>query len=60
VDGLAVPLRGFRKSHHFVPAGPDPNARWTIGELQSAATRKRMSGRRVRIAFVSEFCKGKV
>jgi hypothetical protein len=31
-------LRGFRKSHHFIPASPDPDAGWTIRELQSAAT----------------------
>jgi len=23
VDGLRVPLRGFRKSHHLILAGPD-------------------------------------
>jgi len=26
VDGFAAPLRRFRKSHHFVPASPDPDA----------------------------------
>jgi hypothetical protein len=24
VDGLEVQLRGFRKSHHFIPAGARP------------------------------------
>ena len=42
VDGLRVRLRGFRKSHHFIPASPDPDAGWTIRELQSAATRARV------------------
>jgi len=35
-----VPLHGFRKSHHFVPAGLDPDSGRTIGELQPAATRQ--------------------
>jgi hypothetical protein len=26
VDGVRVPLRRFRKSHHFVPASHDPDA----------------------------------
>jgi len=25
VDGLHLPLHGFRKSHHFVPASSDPD-----------------------------------
>jgi hypothetical protein len=37
VDGLAVPLRGFRKSHHLIPAGRDPKL-WAIRELQWAAS----------------------
>jgi len=36
VDGLAVPLRGFRKSHHLIPAGLDPNKLWAIKRLQLA------------------------
>ena len=44
VDGLVVRLRRFRKSHHFVPAGPDPDSGRTIGELQSAATRQVRAG----------------
>ena len=34
VDGLRVRLRGFRKSHHLIPAGPGPRG------LQFAATRQ--------------------
>jgi hypothetical protein len=37
VDGLAVPLRGFRKSHQLIPAGLDPNKLWAIRGLQLAA-----------------------
>jgi hypothetical protein len=40
VDGLTVPLRGFRKSHHFIHASPDPDAGWTIGKLRSPAARE--------------------
>jgi len=39
VDGLLVRLRGFRKSHHLIPAGLDPNKLWAIRGLQFAATR---------------------
>src|SRR5579872_3822348 len=38
VDGLGVPLRRFRKSHHFVPASSDRDARKHRGE-QPAASR---------------------
>jgi hypothetical protein len=38
VDGLGVRLRGFRKSHHFIPAGPD-TIKDAIREMQSAAMR---------------------
>jgi hypothetical protein len=34
VDGLRVRLRGFRKSHHFIRASPDPDSRRTMRELQ--------------------------
>jgi len=35
VDGLRVRLRGFRKSHHLIPAGPAKQA-----GLQPAAARQ--------------------
>ena len=35
VDGLGVRLRGFRKSHHLIRAGPDP-----FGGFAGAATRR--------------------
>jgi hypothetical protein len=37
VDGLVVPLRGFRKSHQLIPAGLDPKL-WAIRGLQWAAS----------------------
>jgi hypothetical protein len=57
VDGLPVPLRGFRKSHHFVPASSDTGTRRTIRELHSATARHVSACRagRVRITLVSEF-----
>ena len=39
VDGLAAQLRGFRKSHHFIPAGPNaPDDRDGEQGMQSAGT----------------------
>jgi hypothetical protein len=38
VDGLGVPLRGFRKSHQFILAGHDPHG--AISGLRSAAARQ--------------------
>jgi hypothetical protein len=48
VDGLPVPLRGFRKSHHLIRAGPEhPSPEQpTKWGLQSAATRKPRVGLR--------------
>jgi hypothetical protein len=40
VDGLIVPLRGFRKSHQFVPQALILTSVGPLGELQSAATRQ--------------------
>jgi hypothetical protein len=37
VDGLTVPLRRFRKSHHFVPASPDPGAQDQKASAAAAA-----------------------
>jgi hypothetical protein len=53
VDGLTVPLRGFRKSHHFVLASPDPHAQDHKASAAAAAQDARLPVRRVRIA-VSE------
>jgi hypothetical protein len=47
VDGLGVQLRGFRKSHHLIRAGP--KVLEAFGGLQSAATRQACAGPRVRI-----------
>jgi hypothetical protein len=57
VDGLPMTLRGFRKSHHFVPASSDIGGRRTIGELQTATARHVSACRagRVRTTLVSEF-----
>jgi hypothetical protein len=57
VDGLGPPLRRFRKSHHFVSAGPDPDVLEHRGVQFATA---RMSGARRRaacVSLVSEFCK---
>jgi hypothetical protein len=32
VDGVGVPLRRFRKSHHFASSSSDPGTGWVIGE----------------------------
>jgi len=49
VDGLVVPLRGFRKSHQLIPATPDQPGRhrgMAVGGDASAIAR---TGPRVRI-----------
>src|SRR6266849_4268379 len=35
VDGLGVQLRGFRKSHHLIPASPGRPKDWATQGLQS-------------------------
>src|SRR6266404_4299907 len=62
VDGLAVPLRGFRKSHHLIPASLDPDTLWAIRGLQLAATRHASACRPAACGsnIVSEFCNNKV
>jgi hypothetical protein len=52
VDGLSPPLRGFRKSHHFVPASPDPDASEHRGLQFAAARMTGASAYRVRIARI--------
>jgi hypothetical protein len=55
VDGLTTPLRRFRKSHHFVPASSDPDARDRQASNRHGAQCGRMSACRVRIARIRFF-----
>jgi hypothetical protein len=52
VDGLGAPLRRFRKSHHFVPASPDPDTLDHRGVQPIRREVTRMSVCRVRIARI--------